>query len=291
MNRLLSILLSLLTCLGLAAQVADTVPVADLPVLRPVTASYTLEAGSSHLTDTYLSPLKYDGWHTAFAYERYQAMKFSPERWTMSLTASLALDKTDNPARNASMYSLMVRAGWSMMRRWRPFSALPSLTLALGGGVGLEAGALYNDRNGNNPASAKAALTLDLTGFASWRTRVGRLPVTLTYRPTLPLAGAFFSPDYGELYYEIWLGDHGGLAHFAWPGNYFSLDSRLTADLHFSATSLRIGYAGRVFSSKTNDIVTNIFTHALVIGVSGDWLSLDCRKGLPRDARVIHATY
>lgn len=29
--------------------------------LRPVTAAYTLEAGSSHLSDTYLTPLKYSG--------------------------------------------------------------------------------------------------------------------------------------------------------------------------------------------------------------------------------------
>ena len=34
--------------------------------VRPVNSSYMIEAGSSHLADTYLSPLKYTGWNAAF---------------------------------------------------------------------------------------------------------------------------------------------------------------------------------------------------------------------------------
>lgn len=255
---------------------------------RPVTAAYTLEVGSARLTDTYLTPLRYTGWHTALAYERYQAMKFSPERFTMSLSGSLGLDRTENPARNATMWGLLLRLDWSMMRRWRPIDCL---TLAAGGGIGVEAGVLYNSRNGNNPASAKGAATLNLTGFAAWRTRLLGVPLTVTYRPTLPLTGAFFTPEYGELYYEIYLGDRQGLAHAAWPGNYFDLSQRLTVDFHLGSTAIRAGYSGRIFSSKANDIVTNIFTHAFIIGVSGDWLSVDPRKPRPADTRLIPATY
>ncbi len=256
--------------------------------LRPVFAAYTAEFGSANLTDTYLTPLKYTGWHSGLDYQRYQAMKFDPLRWTMRLHFNLSVDRANNPARNATMWSAMLTADWGMMRKFRP---MPQLTLAAGGSTGINIGCLYNDRNGNNPASAKGAWSVNLTGFAAWRVQLGHLPITLIYQPTLPVTGVFFAPDYGELYYEIYLGDHSGLAHFAWWGNYFQLDNQLSADLHFGATNLRIGYHGRIFSSKANDIVTNIYTHAFTLGVSGDWLSVNPRKGLPSKPNIINAIY
>ena len=156
----------------------------DARPLRPVFAAYTAEFGSAHLTDTYLTPLKYDGWHAALDYQRYQAMRFDPDRWTMRLHFNLGVDKTDNPARNATMWNLMLSADWGMMRKFRPFS--PDLTLAVGGSTGVDLGCLYNARNGNNPASAKASWTVNLTGFASWRTRLWSLPVTLNYHAHAP---------------------------------------------------------------------------------------------------------
>ena len=214
-----TILSAILAWLGATGACADDLTQSDsaATVLRPVFAAYTVEWGSSHLTNTYLTPLKYDGWHAAFDYQRYQAMKFAPRDWTMRLSLNLSVDKTDNPARNASMWDIMLTADWGMMRKWRPAEGL---TLAAGGSTEIELGCLYNARNGNNPASAKAAWTVNLTGFASYRTKLWRLPVTFTYQPTLPVTGVFFSPDYGELYYEIYLGDHSGLAHWAWWGNY-----------------------------------------------------------------------
>lgn len=255
-------------------------------VVRPVFAAYTVESGSARLADTYLTPLKYDGWHAAFDYQRYQAMSFAPDDWTMRLHLGLSLDKTDNPARNATMWGLMLSADWGMMRKFRPFAA--DLTLAVGASTGIEAGCLYNARNGNNPASAKGAWTVNLTGFASYRAKIGRLPVTVTYQPTLPVAGVFFAPDYGELYYEIYLGDHSGLVHGAWWGNYFKLDNSLAADLHFGATNLRVGYHGGIFSSKVNHVVTHIYTHAFSIGVSGEWLSVNPRKRPAPKRRLVN---
>ncbi|WP_285823400.1 DUF3316 domain-containing protein [Duncaniella freteri] len=252
--------------------------------LRPVHASYTIEAGSARLADTYLTPLKYRGWHTGVDYTRYQAMGFDPENWTMSLHAGIGIDRCENPAGNASMWSLMLNADWGMMRKFRPAQ---SLTLAAGGSTGLTAGCLYNDRNGNNPASAKGAWTINLTGYAAYQLRIGKLPVTLMYRPTLPVTGVFFAPDYGELYYEIYLGNDKGLVHGAWWGNYFSLDNLLTADLHLGSTNLRLGYRANIFSSKMNDTVTHIYNHSFVIGISGEWLSFNPRKPNSRKARSI----
>lgn len=278
----------IISVVGGGMSAAASEPDDSVKVLRPVFAAYTAEAGSSHLADTYLTPLKYSGWHVGLDYVRYQAMGFDPEGWTMRLHGNLGADRTKNPAGNATMWNFMLTLDWGMMRKFRPAGGL---TLAAGGSTGIQAGCLYNERNGNNPASAKGAWTVNLTGYAAYRCNVGRLPVTLMYQATLPVTGVFFSPDYGELYYEIYLGNRSGLAHCAWWGNYFSLDNLVTADLHFGSTSLRLGYRGNIFSSKVNNIVTHIYDHSFVIGVSGEWLSFNPRRPHSSKAKAVSPIY
>lgn len=287
MKRLLFLSVAILIAVCCRAQCAS-VAGDSIPPLRPVTSAYMLETGSSSVADSYLSPITYRGWSAAFAYERMQAMKFDPDNWVMQLNARIELDRGRNHADNATTWRIDGTFSWGMLRRWHPLQAL---TIAAGGSTGIDAGCIYNPRNSNNPASAKLAWTVNATAYAAYNLRVGRLPVTLRYQPVLPLAGIFFAPEYDELYYEIYLGNHDGLVHFAWPGNRFAMTNLLTADLHFGATSLRLGYRGYTFSSKANDLVTNIHTHAFVIGLSGEWLSLSRRRSLSRDARIISALY
>lgn len=258
--------------------------------LRPVAAAYTVEVGSSHLSDTYLTPLKYTGQSFALGYERLQAMAFSPERWVMQLSGRLGLNRALNPARNATMWDLDLELQWAMMHRWR-IGSVSGLQLYGGGATTLDVGALYLSRNGNNPVSAKASWTVGLTGAAVYNFSISRLPVCLRYQPTLPVIGAFFSPDYGELYYEIYLGNHSGLAHAAWFGNYFRLNNLLTADLRFGSTNLRLGYRADVLSTKVNNLVTRRITHSFVIGVSGEWLSMPRSGRISDNAKIISALY
>ena len=257
-------------------------------VIRPVTSAYTLDFGGARLVNTYLTPLEYKGWNVAFNYERMQAMKFSPDNWVMRLAAGLTCNRTDNPAKNADMWRLVADFSWGMTYRWQ----LPyNITVAAGGSTGIDLGCLYNSRNGNNPVAVEAAWTVNLTGYAAWNTRIGRLPVTLRYQPTVPVAGVFFSPDYGELFYEISLGNHSGLAHAAWWGNYFRMENLLTADLHFGATCLRVGLRSNLLSTKVNNITTRVVTTSAVIGVSGEWISLNPSRGIDSKARMVSALY
>lgn len=261
---------------------------ADTAALRPVLSVFTAEAGGTRIHDTYLTPLRYSGWQAALGYERMQAMRFSPEKWIMQLEARLALGRTLNPAKTALMWQIEFRPSWSMMWRTR----LPEgFTVGVGGTASADLGVLYLPRNGNNPAAAKASITVGATGFAAWNGRLGRLPLTIKYQPELPLIGAFFSPDYDELYYEIWLGNHSGLAHCAWPGSFFRLDNLLTADLHLGATTIRLGYRCEVFSSKAGDIVSRAVTHTFVLGIATELISLRAGRSHTPDARIISALY
>lgn len=282
---------SLLLFLGIFCMVLASTANAQndtITVLRPVNAAYTIQAGSAHHADTYLSPIKYSGWSVGFGYQRRQAMAFAPERWVQQISFDIDVDRTQNIVKNATMWYAGIDFSYAMLRRWK----LPEgFSLGIGPSLDLNAGCLYLDRNGNNPASAKAAITINADGYAAWNGTIFRIPVTLRYQASMPLTGAFFSPDYGELYYEIYLGNHSGLCHWAWPGNYFRLRNLLTADIHLGATSVRIGYRGDIFSSKANNLVTRTFTHCAVIGLSGEWISVNPRKKISSDARMISATY
>ena len=280
--RLLAISLIAMSAMAPAVDAAAEEPV------RPVTSAYMFNIGGAKLVNTYLTPIKYSGIDFGFAYERMQAMKFDPDRWVMRLTASVDMNKTENPVRNADMWRLVGDVSWGMTYRWRlPFG----IVVAAGGSTGIDLGCMYNPRNGNNPVAVEAAWTVNATGYATWQTKVGRIPVTLKYQPTVPVAGVFFSPDYGELFYEIYLGNHSGLAHFAWWGSYFRMDNLLTADLHFGATALRLGFRSDLLSTKVNNIVTRAVTYSAVVGVAGEWMSLNPKKRLDPKARIISALY
>lgn len=278
--------------LSLAATVAVAqTDSAAVDVLRPVTSAYSIEVGSSHLTDTYLTPLNYDGWTAAMSYERLQAPRFNPAGAIMQLRGRLSVDRDQNPARNATMWGLDLNVDWGVL--WRLKSSRLPRGLALSGGIntGIDLGALYLARNGNNPVTAKAAWTVGISAMAVYNFRLGALPLTLRYQPSLPLTGVFFSPDYGELYYEIYLGNRSGLVHCAWPGNYFRLDNLVTLDLRFKGATLRLGYHNEVYSGKVSNIVSGHTVHSFVIGLANEWISLSPRRKLSDDAKIISAFY
>ena len=65
----------------------------------------------------------------------------------------------------------------------------------------------------------------------------------------------------------------------------------LTADMHFGATTLRVGYRNQVETSWVSNLNTQFFTNSLVIGLCGEWMSLRPGKQGTDRARVISALY
>lgn len=271
------------------AKPEDSSSVDSLKSIRPVTSVFMVEGGASTLADTYLTPLFYDGWHAGFAYEHNQATAFSPANWLRRLSIKGLFDDTSNRVRNATMLNAEIEANFGFMRRL----SLPvrGLKVGVGPAIDARAGVLYLSRNGNNPASAKGSVTVDAIGFASYHLKLWRLPITFRYQVDLPVVGACFSPDYGQLYYEIWLGERSGLVNPAIWGRYFRIDNLLVADLHLGSTTLRIGYHNDVISTKCHDIVSRRVTHAFTLGVVTEWISLNTRNSNSHEAQVFSAMY
>lgn len=257
--------------------------------IRPVTSSYTFSTGSASIADTYLSPLIYHGWNLGLAYSRMQAMAFNPDNWVMRLRISGEASRATNFVGNGKMWRGDINASWAMMRRWRQLPA--GITAGIGGYTSLSGGAIYNPRNGNNPAAAKAAFNIGLSAYATRIFNIGHRRILARIECDTPLLGAFFSQQYGELYYEIWLGDRSGLVHCAWPGNFRSFNGTLSADIELGSTWLRLGYRSYIHSTHVCDITTRVITNSFIIGISSEWLSLKHAKALKPQTRVISAIY
>lgn len=254
-------------------------------VKRPVLSTYSLEWGATSILDSYLSPLKYEGQHLGISGSWFKAMRQNPDRLIMSFEATLTAASAKSPARNSILYEMGFNFAWTMQHRWNPINGLQ---LSAGGGAMLNIGGLYLSRNSNNPASARASVDIIASGMATYNFKIGKLPVRISDRLTLPIVGAFFSPDYGETYYEIYLGNHSDLVHCGWWGNHFCIDNMIAADLSLGNVALRIGYHFNLKSSYVNNINTRLTSHGLVVGLTSDWLNITNSK---TDNQIVPAIY
>lgn len=290
-RRLIISLIALAACLTSSASGAATADTESLPadsVLRPVNSHFTLSVGRASIINTYLTPLRYHGSSGRVGYDRSQAFRHCPDRLIHTLDLGMEVGRTDNPAMTNRLWRLSGDFTAGLLYRWR----LPySVTLAAGTSSSVNLGVVYSPRNGNNPVAVEASATVNATAAAMWHGSLLGRRVTVTYRPTLPVVGVFFSPDYGELFYEISLGNHAGLAHLAWWPTYFRMTNLLTADIMLGATEVRLGFRSDILSTRVNNITTRVATAEGVVGLGGDWLSLNPRRSLSPQARIISATY
>lgn len=262
--------------------------VAQDNVVRPVLSAYTIEIGGAQLADTYLSPLKYSGAGVGLSYERMQAMRFSPDNWVMELHGKFRILKTNSPIVNHSMWNMDFNISWGMMHRWK---LSKKVGVYFGPATTLDMGVNYNSKNSNNPATAKVSWTIDMLGAATYKGKIGKIPYCARLQMQMPVTGIFFAPEYGELYYEIYMGNHSGLVRAVWPGNFFRLNNLLSIDLNLGGTSLRLGYRFDVSSVKASEIVSQRIEHIAVIGVTTEWISLKAGSKQTPNAKIVNPMY
>lgn len=243
--------------------IPDSDSISSLP--RPITAVYSIEVGGNRSRATYLSPLTYSGVEFAAAGNWQKVMPFAPDRAFMTFDARAAgYTRLINPGGNALMQGLDLEFYWGMGAYWH----LPkSFTAGITGGPEILGGALVQLRNSNNPVNVNIAASLAANPFIAWKGRIRRLPVSAIWSLRLPVAGAFFMPEYGETFYEIYVGNRKGLVHASWPGNHFRMNSMLSLRFDFGKTAMEIGYRFITDNYRANNLSTHRNTHAFSIGV------------------------
>lgn len=233
-------------------------------IQRPVTGSYNIEIGKTFALATYLSPLRYKGTEFKLSGEWSKAMPFNPSSAIMRFKGGIGFNNLLNPSQTARMVGFDFDFSWGMEWR-RRFPGDWQVTT--GGQAGIEGGALYLLRNGNNPVEALANFSIGITGSAGKVIKAGKLDLLLSDQVTIPSIGAFFCPEYGETYYEIYLGNRKNLAHFGWWGNNFRLNNLLSLTFDLGRTALSLGYRFKVYTQWANNLNTTLYTHSFVIGI------------------------
>lgn len=235
----------------------------ELPSNRFTTHATLFGVGHSSLYDTYLSPTTYTGIHINFMHETLRKTHWLDGRITVQSVTDGYICYTSNDANTADEmggkinYAIGWHYNWTIGRRLR---------LMAGGECHAGLGIIYNNRNSNNPAQAKAELDLGASLMAIYPFLIKKVPFRARYQFSIPLIGAMFSPQYGQSYYEISKGNYDHNVCFTHPGNIPSMRHFISVDFPIARFTFRIGYLCDIRQSRVNGLRSHTWNHSFMVG-------------------------
>lgn len=269
MNKLHTCATLLLATFLLLTGAAESARAQEAPTDTPPPHRYTTHAvlfgaGRTNQFETYLSPVEYTGPQFSFLRETQRKTHWADGRVTTQGRLHGYLAYVENRAETSNELGGAVgyNVGWHY--NWTP---LPGLRLMAGGLAGGEIGFLYNLRNSNNPAQARALVEVAASVAACYRFRIRRQGFALRYQADLPVMGSMFSPNYGQSYYELF--SQGHYDHnicFTHPGNAPSMRQLLTLDFPLGGFTFRAGYLCDIRQSRVNGLRSHAYNHTFLIG-------------------------
>ena len=226
--------------------------------------TFSLGGGSTHLLDTYLSPLKYKGGHVAIMDERFSQTSASSERWFAQSLLSLHGDYT--LAAESRGLTVAGMAHYAYTYFYRPLHT-NRWSLYVGPQGQLRIGGIYNLRNSNNPAQLKLGVNLSASAIGKYSFALLNIPMSIRLQTDIPLLGTAFAPDYGQSYYEIfYLGHSEGCVHYTSLHNNPSLRTDLSCDMQFRSCALRFTWLQDFYYWHLGGQQYRMNTHSLMVG-------------------------
>ena len=251
------LLILLVSCVGISAQ--DT-----LSHEKYLVRSAMVGIGKTNVYDTYLSPLEYKGPELRFMHESMRMTRLMGGRVSAQRIVQVNCSSTDNISKSSTSYSGMFN--WTYALHYQ-YNVNGNLKILFGPMIDLNGGFIYNTRNSNNPAQAKAYGNIDASAMAIYKFRIARYPMVVRYQANLPFMGVMFSPEYGQSYYEIFSLGHGGRnVLFTSFHNAPSLRQMLTLDFPVGKTIMRAGYLCDIQQAKVNNLKSHFYSHNFMIG-------------------------
>lgn len=231
---------------------------------RFITRATMYGVGYTNVYDTYLSPQEYKGIDFRISRESMRMTKWMNGNVSLQSFFQADFGYTHNRVDNNNTFSGL--ANWNYGLHYN-FPITSNFKLLAGGLIDLNGGFVYNLRNGNNPAQARAYINLDASGMAIWDLRIKNYPISLRYQVNLPFAGVMFCPNYGQSYYEIFtLGNWDGVINFTSLHNQPSLRQMLTVDFPVGRVKMRLAYLWDAQQAKVNDIRMHTYSHVFMVG-------------------------
>ena len=259
-QKFIMLLIALGTFLSVGAQ-EDS-----LRATRYVMRSTLFGVGHSNVFETYLSPLEYTGTEVRFLHESMRMTRLLGGKVSGQSLIQVNASYNKNISQTAEMYAGLVNWSYALHYQFRMND--DKLKILVGPMLDLNGGVVYNRRNSNNPAQAKAYGGLGASGMLIYKFRIARYPLTVRYQANLPLLGVMFSPEYGESYYEIFsLGNGGRNVVFTSLHNNPSLRQMVTLDFPIRNVTMRVGYVCDIQQSKVNNLKSHAYSHDFMIGL------------------------
>lgn len=194
-------------------------------------------------------------------HERMRVAPFGAGRLAARHLFEVDFSTTRNRPGNGMMITGMFDYSFGLYRIFR----LPCKLKLLGGGeLSTNVGGIYNLRNSNNPAAAKASVNAEFP--------VCRLYVAcIRLSDYVPLFNVFtfyrniFLSRVRQTYYEMFsLGNTKGIVHFGSFHNQFDMSNMFTVDFPVGRSAVRIGYKNRLRSTHQNHLVYKMYTQYLL---------------------------
>lgn len=174
-------------------------------------------------------------------------------------------------SKNGATISGAYHFQYGVLRKW----SFLANRLTLRGGAQAEflGGFIYNTRNGNNPAQARALIDIGSVAMAEYALKGGNADgkgrITVAYEASCPLFGLTFSPNYGQSYYEIF--NEGNYDRNIVPTTIVSMPSlrqQLTFTFCLSRINLSVGYLGDYRQLQVNNLKQHIYSSMFMFGMT-----------------------
>lgn len=247
--------------------------------------------GGYNLKDTYLSPgedMKYGGWGLRVLNERMKLLKLADGQISRQQIFSVDVATSTNPASTANNLAGFV--DYTLAYHYR-FQVLPELKILTGASAHGMLGFIYNTRNGNNPASAKMDIDLNISALAIYSFQIKDYPLTIRYQMEIPFSGVLFSPHKLQSYYEIFSqGNTSGIIKYNSFHNKFAIKNYLTIDFPIASYTVRAGYLGSYYYTDVNDIQSHIISNSFMIGIVKEFVSFGGKRA-QRNANKLNSAY
>lgn len=237
---------------------------------KQITNIKAIGIGYTSLQDTYLSPEHYNGIEVRYLSHtlREHVDSLHQEESTLPMRRIInegTFSRTKTCTGNGSTLAGYYHFEYGML--WHCVSLLNNnLHVHVGGQGELLGGFIYNTRNGNNPAQARALINI---GGAVHADYIINRKMSIAYDASVPLVGLTFSPNYGQSYYEIF--DRGNYDHnivATTIGSMPSLRHQLALTYRLRNYGLTVGYLGDYRQQAVNSLKQHVYSHSVILGIT-----------------------
>jgi len=237
--------------------------------------------GSQREHDSYLTPLLYRGSGYTLMSERLKYFSLNSDEFSWYSEGIFQVGLLENPARNASMTSFLLRYFWGAHYHIRP---VQDMNMLVGAMWNMDLGGRLLMRNQNNPYSLNWNTNLWISAMGYYHLHLWKRTFTFREHFAMPFAGVMFSPNYMQTYYEIFvLGDTDNIIRFTSFGERLAWRNKISVDVPVSFCTFRFGFLAERSVTNVNLLETRSTNLSFLTGLVYNFSTFRGNRPVPAE--------